>query len=545
MREKKASKRKRIFGIGMIISMVFVISWTTTVFAAKSNSYSLVVSGAGLWNGDKDEMVKILQANKLFSKNSVYTFTYDTDTGGTRKMSYQNAIDTAYSECTINDTAFFFHSGHGMEGFTKGMGLLLKNVPPTWYGYEDLLNKLGNVRCKHMVVIIHACESGAVKRVYDKLPESKRNKISLFWSSKENQPSYKNEGISLSVYGQSVVQMMGYNGEIGGDINGDGILTVKELGDSIEGYIDHVSEYHKVPKAEYQIPGYCSAKNLNTPIYSLKNVSSETSRIAAPKIKSVDASKQNKITISWNKVDGADGYIIYTSEKENGKYKKIKNAGKNARKVTIKVGNGKTVYIKLRSMKKKKTGCIYSDYSSAWKAVEVGAVWYKKVLQSRNASYDVRAQFNQNVQKRKVNRRDFPYYQVVDINKDGIKELILHSDLGSFYDENNILLLTYYKDKVKPLLYTGGSGKRGAFYISGKNLVVKMGGSDFSYLGYFSIKNGKLAVTRQLEHDVKKSSLKYRNIYYFNRRKITSKKYDSLIKKYSVNERKKIAFQRI
>lgn len=109
MGEKKASKRKRIFWIGMIISMVFIISWTTTVFAAKSNSYSLVVSGAGLWNGDKDEMVKILQANKLFAKNSVYTFTYDTDTGGIRKMSYQNAIDTAYSECTINDTAFFFH----------------------------------------------------------------------------------------------------------------------------------------------------------------------------------------------------------------------------------------------------------------------------------------------------------------------------------------------------------------------------------------------------------------------------------------------------
>ena len=116
---------------------------------------------------------------------------------------------------------------------------------------------------------------------------------------------------------------------------------------------------------------------------------------------------QNKITISWNKVDGADGYIIYTSEKENGKYKKIKNEGKNARKVTIKVGNGKTVYIKLRSMKKKKTECVYSDYSSSWKSVEVGAVWYKKILQSRNASYDVRAQFNQNVQKRKVNQREF------------------------------------------------------------------------------------------------------------------------------------------
>ena len=41
--------------------------------------------------------------------------------------------------------------------------------------------------------------------------------------------------------------MMGYNGEIGGDQNKDGVLTVKELGVSINGYIDKVSEYHKVP----------------------------------------------------------------------------------------------------------------------------------------------------------------------------------------------------------------------------------------------------------------------------------------------------------
>ena len=53
---------------------------------------------------------------------------------------------------------------------------------------------------------------------------------------------------------------------------------------------------------------------------------------------------------------------------------------------------------------------------------------------------------------------------------------------------NYILLLTYYNNKVKPLLYVGGSGKRGGYYISGKNFIVKMGGSDFYYLGYFTIK---------------------------------------------------------
>ena len=39
----------------------------------------------------------------------------------------------------------------------------------------------------------------------------------------------KNESLPYSVYGQAVIQMMGYNGEIGGDQNKDGVLTVKRV----------------------------------------------------------------------------------------------------------------------------------------------------------------------------------------------------------------------------------------------------------------------------------------------------------------------------
>ena len=95
---------------------------------------------------------------------------------------------------------------------------------------KELLNKLGSVNCKHMVVIIHACESGAVQQAYNKLSADKKNKISLFWSSKKNEPSYKNESLPYSVYGQAVIQMMGYNGEIGGDQNKDGVYCKRVRG---------------------------------------------------------------------------------------------------------------------------------------------------------------------------------------------------------------------------------------------------------------------------------------------------------------------------
>ena len=551
--ERELNNSIKYMVMGIFLIMTLIMATQTTVLAAKNRSYSLVVSGAGTWNGDKDGMVSILQKNMLFTENSIYTFCYDTDTGGTRKDSYQKAIDTAYRNCTKNDTAFFFHSGHGMEGLTNGMGILLKNskkigndnIPLSWYGYKDLLNKLGSVNCKHMVVIIHACESGAVQQAYNKLSIDKKNKISLFWSSKKNEPSYKNNKSLYSVYGQSVIQMMGYNGKIGGDQNKDGILTVKELGESINGYIDEVSELQKIPLKQYQTPGYCSEKNKNTPIYSLLPENSKTEKVKTPQIKKVNNSKQNKIEITWDKIPGVCGYVIYTSDTKTIKYIKRKTVKGNLSKAIINIGNGKSMYIKIRALKQKNGKYVYSGFSNAKKTTEIGAIWYQKVLKRKNGRYNVQRCFGQDLRKCVADRNEFTYYQVTDINKDGIKELILHSDINSLYDGNYILLLTYCNNKVKPLLYAGGSGKRGGYYISGKNLIVKMGGSDFYYLGYFTIKAGNLVVTRQLQHTVEKNRIEYKHISYYNRRKITYTEYLNLCQNYNTNRLKKISFRQI
>lgn len=265
--------------------------------------------------------------------------------------------------------------------------------------------------------------------------------------------------------------------------------------------------------------------------------------VGTPKISKVDTSKQNIVTVSWDKVPGADGYAVYTASSGNGTYKKVKTVGSGTLKVSLKIGNGKSLYIKVRAYKKDNGKNVYGAYSSAKKATDIGAVWYKKILvKTTSASYNVRCQYDQKYKTKRVYQEDFPYYKVVDINKDGIKDLILHSNYRNPYDDNTILLLTYYENKVKPLLCIGGAGARGGFYLSGRNLVVKTGGSDFHYVGYFTISAGKLKVVRQMEHYVDKTSVPYKDLYYVNGKKTTYTKYYPFYQKYNTENMSNIQF---
>jgi hypothetical protein len=192
----------------LLASMFILLSMSIeiTVYASKPRSYSLVVSGIPGTRNDEKNMVDVLQKNQLYSENVVYTFEYNTDAkwglDGTTKIAYNNAIDTAYAKCTTNDVAYFFHSGHGSElgEDTNGLGIVLRLQGLSFYKYYDLLNKLSDVKCKHMVIFLQACKSGAVYDAYRKLPENKQKKISLFWSSGAKEYSWGNLESNASVY---------------------------------------------------------------------------------------------------------------------------------------------------------------------------------------------------------------------------------------------------------------------------------------------------------------------------------------------------------
>ena len=68
--------------------------------------------------------------------------------------------------------------------------------------------------------------------------------------------------------------------------------------------------------------------------------------------------------LKWGAVNGANGYQVYYSLSENGKYQKLTNVSKNSLKKTgLKSGN--VYYFKVRAYKKTENGTVYSGFSTA------------------------------------------------------------------------------------------------------------------------------------------------------------------------------------
>lgn len=90
--------------------------------------------------------------------------------------------------------------------------------------------------------------------------------------------------------------------------------------------------------------------------------------VVAPTIKAVKVTAVTKATISWKKVSGASGYIVYKATTKNGKYKKVATI-KSKKKTSYTVSglkNGKKYYFKVqayRTINGKKYKGVMSDAS--------------------------------------------------------------------------------------------------------------------------------------------------------------------------------------
>ena len=111
--------------------------------------------------------------------------------------------------------------------------------------------------------------------------------------------------------------------------------------------------------------------------------------------------------------------------------------------------------------------------------VTIRSDWYQKVLRSYGASYRVRNNWDGKLTT--VYRRNFSRYRLIDINNDGIKELMLH-------DYPWAVFFTYYKGKVTPLIY---GSTRGA-YLKGQYLTIKTGTSSENICRTYILQNGKV-----------------------------------------------------
>ena len=85
---------------------------------------------------------------------------------------------------------------------------------------------------------------------------------------------------------------------------------------------------------------------------------------AKPSLTSADSASKNTVTLKWNKVTGATGYVIYYKTSKNGSYKKLTSTKSNTYTVS-KLTSGKYCYFTIKAYIKTSDGYIYSDSSSA------------------------------------------------------------------------------------------------------------------------------------------------------------------------------------
>lgn len=96
---------------------------------------------------------------------------------------------------------------------------------------------------------------------------------------------------------------------------------------------------------------------------------SGNSKSTAVAIKKVSSTKKGQAKVTWKKVSGAKGYEIFTSDSENGEFKKAATVKKNAAKGTVKkLKSGSTVYFKVRSYTEKDGKKEYGEFSEVKKA---------------------------------------------------------------------------------------------------------------------------------------------------------------------------------
>ena len=113
----------------------------------------------------------------------------------------------------------------------------------------------------------------------------------------------------------------------------------------------------------YKIRPYASSGG-STYYGSFSGMVKATTSIARPVVKLKGARK--KVTVSWKKIDGVDGYEIYRSTKKTKGYKKIRTAKKS--RITSytnkRLTSKKKYFYRIRAYKKVNGKKIYSSYSS-------------------------------------------------------------------------------------------------------------------------------------------------------------------------------------
>ena len=129
---------------------------------------------------------------------------------------------------------------------------------------------------------------------------------------------------------------------------------------------------------------------------------------------------------------------------------------------------------------------VFVPQSNAQAASVTKSNWYKTVLNKKTGSYKIGS--------KTYKRSKYKYYELVDINRDGTKELLLSQSSDSFLaGTESVLLLSYSNKRVKALKCFRSAGGGELLYRNAtKSLTHYTRLSDLGQIEVYQLKSGTL-----------------------------------------------------
>jgi hypothetical protein len=129
---------------------------------------------------------------------------------------------------------------------------------------------------------------------------------------------------------------------------------------------------------------------------------------------------------------------------------------------------------------------VFVPQTNAHAASVTKSNWYKTVLNSQSGSYKIGS--------KTYKRSKYKYYKLIDINKDGTKELLLsQSSSPRITCDHSVLLLTYYNKKIRAIkaFHSAGGGEL-LYRGTTKTITHYTRGSDLGQIEVYQLKSGAL-----------------------------------------------------
>lgn len=150
--------------------------------------------------------------------------------------------------------------------------------------------------------------------------------------------------------------------------------------------------------------------------------------------------------------------------------------------------------------------------------------WYRQILDGEVFDLYVKCQEWKDVITRYVTLSDFTYYNVRDINGDGIDELILATPRGNLSDDNRVLYLTYYQGKITPLIcFDGIGGARSMVKVKSGQIVLLDSESTGAYYTIYEINKDRVRKVKTMEY----INHKYEKEYLINGRNVSYSRWNN------------------